>query len=338
MRNLGFHIVPWIVFTIIILLSQKQFHVNESNTVYFTTQILLILHTVGIFYINYLLSVPRFLVENRKGISFAFATLSLILISVLFVTSLRYGSSYFAEENVRFFELFIESLGGGIISFMIIAISTAIRLIVQYYKEREKRSEMKALVRKAELDALKAQMNPHFLYNAFNTIYALAETKSTKTPEAVLQLADIMRYITYNSPLLEVSVFEELKFIQSYITFQKWRITDPEKKIKLNIQIPPSDLKISPLLLITFIENAFKHSNFVGNKGSITVDFESFEDGFIYRVTNQIFTRRDENSGIGLDTLEKILNYRYPRQFDLKTWEKDNVYFAQLNLKLNKNA
>lgn len=331
------HFIPWSIFIFCIIYFQRLEHPEASSSLYITTQLLLIFITLLIFYINYLFLVPKLLI-NKKLILFLSSILFLLFLGNIlsFLIKNYYDWSLgLPLTNIRKLTL-SEIINQTITCLVILILSTGFRLISQYNKDRVKRIELKKIAKEAELEALKAQINPHFLYNSFNSLYALAKLKSDKTADAILQLADIMRYVTYKSSQKEVSIHEELNFIKNYIEFQKLRINKPNDKIMVNIKIPKTDFFLSPLLLISFVENAFKHSNLLRTDAKINIDFEPHMNGFSYSVSNIFETKKDSNSGLGLKTLKKILDYTYPKSHKLTTYTEDGIHYAVLDLKIKK--
>ncbi len=329
------HITAWLILIFCIIYIQKDNHPNISFGIYSLVQLLLMLITIIIFYFNYLVFVPKLLIE-RKVLKFLLALLFLIALgNVLsfFVKNFydwTVGKSFFSTENISIKNITKHSMT----CIFVILVSTGIRLTGQYSKDKAKKVELKNIAEGAELEALKAKINPHFLYNSFNSLYALAKIKSDKTADAILQLSDIMRYVTYKSSLKKVSIFEELEFIHSYIEFQKLRVNDPETKIVTNITHPKLDFLISPLLLISFVENAFKHSNLLKPDAKIEIHFEPHETGFSYRVSNMIDTNKNTNSGLGLKTLKKILAFTYPNKHKINLYSDNDIHYAELYLSL----
>ncbi len=334
MKKIFWHLIIWLLFSTMILMSQREFFEGVSTFFYVFIQGMLLLNTLIVFYVTYLVLVPRFLIEKRRIGLFFLASLGLIVFAILFSSLTRI---IFDTFNPDFFDVKDKDQGkvfinGIMTSLMFILISTGIRMTVEFRKNRLKQLKLKELARNAELSAIKAQINPHFLYNAFNSLYALSEKKSEHTSEAILQLSEIMRYITYKSTLPEVSIYEEISFIESYIEFQKLRLNDADKRVVFNLQKPTSDFKVYPLLLISFIENAFKHSNLLRSNSQIKIDFSPWKSGFKYSVINHIETNKLTHSGIGIKNLKKILNFIYPEQHQLNIQVKNNMYHAELYL------
>ncbi len=188
-----------------------------------------------------------------------------------------------------------------------------------------------------ELNALKAQIHPHFLFNTLNNLYSLTLKNSNKASEVVLKLSDIMRYVLYQSNEDKVYLSKEIEFIRNYIELQRIRYND-RYEINFVVNGDPSKLKVAPLLFIDFIENAFKHGlekRF--NDGFVRVKFDINDDSIIFNSTNSKGQEvasdvLRESQGIGLNNVKRRLDLIYPGKFELDFKEIADVY--EINLKL----
>ncbi len=332
-RAVLIHILVWALFFSFVVFSMLHKYPALSFGLYLLLQALILIEMLVVFYINYIFIAPRLFAERRL---LSFINLGrVILLFVLgycFSLIVRVLGASIKSESLTFLEIAESSLEslGAILFFFIL--STIVRLSKSYNDSKLKESELLQVIQQAELEALKAKTNPHFLYNAFNTLYALSEIKSDLMSGAILKLSNIMRYLLSNSSHAKVSINEELGFIQDFIDFQKLRINDPEKKVITNIQEPPSDFLITPTLLISFVENAFKHSNMVKEDNTINIDFKVDSNGFTYYVTNNIYRTGETDSGIGNKNLKKILDIEYGNDYELKTWSEDDIFHAYLSI------
>jgi sensor histidine kinase YesM len=193
----------------------------------------------------------------------------------------------------------------------------------------------------SELRFLQGQLSPHFLFNTLNNIYGLSLTQHEKVPGLLLKLSDLLRYSVYDAKESFVPLKAEVAYIKDYIEFEKIRIGD---KLELNAtfeeDIDPG-IKIAPLLLIVFIENAFKHSkNTTEQKIYINITLKTWGNSILFAVRNSINAKADENSmlktnsGFGLDNVMKILELLYTGAYDLDIQNTDEHYTAMLQLKM----
>lgn len=187
-----------------------------------------------------------------------------------------------------------------------------------------------------ELNALKSQVNPHFLFNTLNNLYSLTLKNSEKSSEVVLKLSDIMRYVLYQSNEYKVPLQKELEFIQNYVALQKIRYTD-NYTIDFKINGYVNGQIVAPLLLIDFIENAFKHGlDRRFNDGEVQIAITIDNHDFDFRVKNSKGHSEDgsinKTNGIGLNNIKRRLELMYPGNYALNI-KDDNENF-EVNLKL----
>ncbi|MBN2519103.1 MAG: histidine kinase [Bacteroidales bacterium] len=216
--------------------------------------------------------------------------------------------------------------------------SFSIRFIQKWREDEKIRAEVEKERVSSELSFLKQQVNPHFLFNSLNSIYSLSLSKSKNTTNAILKLSSILRYMLYETDNKQVPLTEELEIIKSYIDIQKLRIT---KKVKVNIDITgdPDNYKIEPLLLIPFIENAFKYGVDNINDSFIDIIIVILKNKLEFTVKNKIVQKPDDkkqNSGIGIKNIKRRLDLLYANNYKLDIKKFDDIYFVNLCLNLKK--
>lgn len=191
--------------------------------------------------------------------------------------------------------------------------------------------------RNAELSYLKSQVNPHFLYNTLNGIYAMSLEDSRKTPDAIVKLSELMRYVTSEIGNDYVPLKNELKYIENYIDLQKLRLGNTVD-VRFQKKLSAEDYQIAPLLLIPFVENAFKYG--VSNHNSmIEIQISTSENGeFVFTIENikVVQISPDANKGTGLENVKRRLELMYIKRYELNIRNTDKKYFVELKLKLKK--
>ena len=185
----------------------------------------------------------------------------------------------------------------------------------------------------AELLFLKAQINPHFLFNTLNSIYSLAIQKDDKTPEAIVQLSDLMRYILRDTKENLVSLDKEVEYINNYIALQQARMGNTVK-VTYTKEGAFYNKKIAPLFLISFIENAFKHGLNPDENSEITIEIKLAEDKLHLYVKNKQVTSVNQEAGIGLQNTQERLKLLYPSAHSLNIKEEEGNYIVQLSISL----
>ncbi|BDS12214.1 sensor histidine kinase [Aureispira anguillae] len=212
----------------------------------------------------------------------------------------------------------------GLIVIFTLFVSSLYGLAIEFMQRDRQEIKLKAANLKNELKLLRSQMNPHFLFNAMNNLYAIVQLKPEKAGEFVLKLSDMLRYVTYDCQNEKVSIHKEIDYLNNYIYFQKWRDQNFQD-IDLTIEDNHSNLQIEPMLLIPFVENAFKHS--YDHNGSIRrwvkIHLKNTPNKLIFEIQNNLSTSNtqedvpDEYMGIGIENVRKRLELLYKNKHQL---------------------
>lgn len=204
-------------------------------------------------------------------------------------------------------------------------------------KIRERLKQTEAEKTNAELSYLKAQINPHFLFNTLNSIYSLAILKSEKTADAVVKLSDMMRYVLNDSNSNFTALENELNYIANYIELQRMRLTS-NVKLGYTCEGNMFDKKIAPLVLIPFIENAFKHGVNSEEDSDIIIKITITDTDLKLIVKNKCVTTNNNTlnkSGLGIENTKQRLKLLYPENHLLIISEIDNYYIVNLTLNIH---
>ena len=190
----------------------------------------------------------------------------------------------------------------------------------------------------AELKALKAQINPHFFFNTLNSIYSMSLDKDGRLPGTILQLSELMRYFLYESGEDLVSLSKEIHVLNDYIALQRIR-SDEKLQVRAEIEEDTGHRKIAPLLLITFVENAFKHGA-KGSTGSVFINIKLImvENTINFRIENNKGvvdeTGKEDHGGVGLDNVKRRLELIYPQRHKLLVENSKKIFSVELQLQL----
>ncbi|MES2267806.1 MAG: histidine kinase [Bacteroidota bacterium] len=289
---------------------------------------------IALFYLNYLLLIPKYL-DAKKYKQYAIYIISTLIVFGL----IKYGIA------VIFKQITLER-GGKIITFwqygfstlftsiIFVFLSTVLKFTIDWFLNERIQRDLENQRLSAELSFLKSQINPHFLFNSLNSIYSLAYQKSDTTPEAILKLSEIMRYMLYECNDNKVELGKELQYLQNYIDLQKIRFGN---KAFINFEVTGevTNQHIVPLLLISFIENAFKHGVANDEQSPIVLKI-TLEDGRLnFFIQNKKHTHnRDSSGGIGLANVRRRLDLLYPGKYNLDIRDEADTYTCQLSLVL----
>nr|WP_271711498.1 histidine kinase [Marinigracilibium pacificum] len=209
--------------------------------------------------------------------------------------------------------------------------------IVQQAREREKIiQKQKNEQLSNELKLLKSQINPHFLFNALNNIYSMSVTNEQTTPEMILKLSEMLRYVLYETVEDRVRINKEVEYIQNYVDFQ--RLKDDEfQNIGFYSNIKNNELLIEPMLFIPFIENAFKHGNIHQDNGVVDIRLISTDNEIQFSIINSkpsTQLNKDKASGIGIRNVKERLNLLYPNSHKLEINDSDTSFSVNLDIKI----
>jgi signal transduction histidine kinase len=306
-----------------------------------TTQAILVIFVlygainISVFYLNFLLFIPRFL-DKKKYKLYAISIVGTIIAFGL----VKYGFGLMFKtiiltrlkgRELSFGQYFINTI---FITTIFLFLSTVLKFTIDWFLNGRIQRDLENQRLTAELSFLKSQINPHFLFNSLNSIYSLAYQKSDTTPEAILKLSEIMRYMLYECNDNKVELSKELQYLQNYIDLQKIRFGN-KAFIDFQVKGEVTNQHIVPLLLISFIENAFKHG--IANDATSPIKLKiNLEDGHLYFfIQNKKHTHnRDSSGGIGLNNVRRRLDLLYPGKYNLEIRDEADTYTCQLSLVL----
>jgi sensor histidine kinase YesM len=317
---------------------------GERNIIRYIDFSLPIIFLMIVFYTNYFVIISRFLF-NKKIWQFFLANLLLFAVCILLMDSIKeyYFADYFANLEIQkhlpphqkmkeilfFRDIFSMT--------MTVGLATAIKMTTQWYQSQTEQKELEKLHIESELNNLKHQLNPHFLFNTLNNIYSLISINQDNAQNAVHQLSNLIRYVLYDSDHPKVPLHKDLNFTTNYIHLMSLRLP---AHVTLITDIMKADeaTEIAPLLFISLIENAFKHgvSPTLPSHISIRIQLNG-SDELECHVENSNFPKSGADksgSGIGLLNLRKRLKLLYPSTHELVVKENDNSYISTLILRI----
>lgn len=288
---------------------------------------------VSLFYLNYLVFIPRLLDKKRYGLFVLAIVVSVILYGLgKYWTALvlrGYMAIHIKAQLSAFGHYFLSTV---FTSLSFLFFSTVLKFSVDWFLNERIQRDLENQRLSAELAFLKSQINPHFLFNSLNSIYSLAYQRSETTPEAILKLSEIMRYMLYECNDNKVDLAKELQYVQNYIDLQKIRFGQ-KAFIDFKIEGKVENQQIVPLILIAFVENAFKHGVASTQQSPIRMRIEVDEGHLRFFIQNRKHTHnRDEAGGIGLTNVKRRLDLLYPRKHNLEINDETDTYTVELSL------
>lgn len=256
---------------------------------------------------------------------------SLYTIAYTWISDLLFPN-YFMVGSFNPFEIF------GIMV-VYLSISSMIEFSKSWFGRKETELQLAQLQEEktfSELKALRAQINPHFLFNNLNTIYGEALKKSEKAPSMILKLSGILRYIVENMDKDIVPLSAEIEYLKEFINLQKERISNPER-VTFSVHGKFENLTVAPLLLVNFVENAFKHGSTTEENDQISFNLSVMNTTLTFRSVNTKSNSRNleaTSSGTGIQNVKKRLNLLYADRHNLEIKEDNHLYDVTLNLEM----
>ena len=214
-----------------------------------------------------------------------------------------------------------------------ILISLLIQLSLNWFNLRERQAELEKQNKEVQLQNLKSQLNPHFLFNSLNNIYALTDAGGSSPKEYIIKLSDSLRYMLYQTNDEKVKLTDEIEYLQNYIALEKLRLENDDQ-ISFKTKIENEDIMIAPLILISLVENAFKHVDKSMPYIKITLEQSGNALELCCINSSQQEQKNSEEGGIGLENLKKRLDLIYPERYTYSSGIRENSYESKLSIQL----
>ena len=294
---------------------------------------------VTVVYINLRLLIPGFL-KKRKYLSYFFCLIGLILLGVLinWITFNWLDNILFPDY---FFIDFYDFADIVEFVFSFVFISSLLMFSKSWFRQLETDRKINLLEKEkldAEINALKGQINPHFLFNSLNNLYSLSLDQDGRVPDIILRLSEMMRYLLYDTNVEKVMLEKEIEHLENFIEMQELRLGE-NVDIKFEINGTPKSIKITPLLFLPLVENAFKHGEKSNENGAfVHIKLDILDNEILFQTTNrkgEIDKILEKNSGgVGLINLRKRLQLAYPNSHDFVNLNGTDSYTTILKINL----
>lgn len=285
-----------------------------------------ILLDMAMVYFNLYYLIPRFF-QRGKILMYVGLTLLTLIINISLVNYILYEP---CEDCSLFAEIFSSSL----FTTGLLSIAVVIKISTITYRKQQRLNELQQLQLNTELNYLKKQVNPHFLFNVLNNMYVQSKESPKEVPETILKLSELMRYQTYDAAKQEVSLNQEIDFLQKYLDFEQMRREflhiDLQKEGDIN------NVGVPPMLFLPFVENACKHSTLTtGAPEHIRIRWKHNASQLVFTIENTIGNRDghlndQQYSGFGLENIKKRIELLYPDKHELMIKEEDGMYKVKL--------
>lgn len=294
-----------------------------------------------LFYTTLSWPMPQFL-QNRNWWALFAKLIPLVIATILFKYFIAH--TFFADEvllmglknNENYYKPFTQYFISGLWSNSLVVLAAiAYVLFFSWLQEDKRRKDLEQEKQQAEFAFLKMQLNTHFLMNSLNSIYSLALVRSPQVVDATHTLSDILAYMVAQPPVTSYrsKLVDEIRYLEDFIAMQRLR-TGCEDGIQITVTGEPQSREIAPLLLVPFVENAFKHG--IANQPAkpVSIHINCDEQELVFSVFNfKSGARKDRTGGIGLHNVRKRLDLVYPSQYQLDVRDNDADYYCKLSIR-----
>jgi sensor histidine kinase YesM len=285
---------------------------------------------LALFYLNAFLFIPKFAYKRKVGLYILAIVAS---VAIMLLIDIAYFRLFIPGVNFRIYNYF--AFNTLPVVFVLIA-STAYRLIIDRINARQREKDRIAENLKTELSLLRSQVSPHFMFNVLNNMVALARKKSDLLEPSLIKLSQLLRYMLYETHE-KVPLQKEVEYLQSYIDLQQQRF-GKTVDVRAQFDIGSGNHSIEPMLLIPFVENAFKHGAVMIEEPVIDIRLKVAGNSLNFSVQNKFRPEgeelKDEASGIGLVNVERRLKLLYPGKHSLKIRKEQPWFDVQLQIDL----
>ena len=297
-----------------------------------------------VFYTNYLWLVPRYYIAHEERFYWIFNMIMILVLAVLMQLWMHLLHPLFPDDGRPHPEpSFLKQLlfvARNIFNLSVVLfIATSMEISSRWHQMEDERIEMEAARKEAELANLRSQINPHFLLNTLNNIYALTAFDTEKAQKAIMELSKMLRHMLYDNQQSMVNLKEEIQFIGNYVNLMKLRLPQ-NVEVRFHSNYPePCNIQVAPLIFISLVENAFKHGVSPTEKSFIDINISAEKDLLTCEIKNSNYpkTQQDRSGhGIGLQQEERRLNLSYPQRHTWKKGITDNgkQYYSKIEIQL----
>ncbi len=324
----------WILVTIVFLWDRKYLIQKLGLPNFFLCSVIRVALLIGLAWLNIKWLIPKYLTKH-KYTAYFLLTLGLVILCLVlqgifdylmfgFLIGLRGNSSLYVSVAYNFSH-----------TFFYLVLMVALKFSIDWYEQRKLLQDMRVEKLQAEVNYLRSQVNPHFLFNALNNLYALTLKKSDIAPDVVLKLSAMMEYMLYESDEVRVPLEKEIRYLENYLELEKLRHGD-QADIKMNVSGVTDSCTLPPFLLLPLVENAFKHGiSRAIHDAYLHMNIRVGTGIEVLVVNNKMNGQQDRPAGgIGLVNLRNRLDLLYPGEYDLQTEYRPDKY--RVSLKINR--
>ncbi|MCP4053010.1 MAG: histidine kinase [Mesoflavibacter sp.] len=297
--------------------------------------------TIATTYVSIYKLIPDYLITKRYTAFTVYSVYTLIISLYLIMLSIFFSLIYLS--NFEFDQM--NPITRNIILvtssvYLVVILVSAFKLLQLNLKSNKKTAlleskilETQLKLKEQELNYLKMQIHPHFLFNTLNTMYGAALKKADDTPNMILKLSNLLDYLLYQVDKPFVSLEDEINHIEDYISLEKMRFNET-LNVSFTKDIHSNTISIAPMLFIPFVENSFKHGTLKNGVLHIDLSIKTTSEIIIFKISNSSLNKKKQNEGIGLQNIKKRLELLYPNQYQLDIFQEPSKFTVNLQLNI----
>ena len=331
------HFLFWVVVLFFFTNFFEVEHATYENTLMFSLFLMPI--TIATTYVATYKLIPDYLITKQYWRFALYSSYTFIIsiyllfvsifFSLIYISNFEYANMNPLTKNILFIMTAV---------YLVVIVASAFKLLKLNLKQASITNTLETKIldtqlklKEQELNYLKMQIHPHFLFNTLNTMYGFALKKADQTPDMILKLSNLLDYLLYQSEKPFVLLSEEVEHIKDYIALEQMRFNDT-LRVNFQIEMTSETTMIAPMLLLPFVENSFKHGNIIDGKLDIQIQLNANSDSIHFSIENSNSESNASQEGIGLDNIKKRLELLYPEQYQLNITNAEKHFFVELQL------
>lgn len=329
-RRFLIHVLFWAVYAFMMIMDM-QGYVHERSWSFAVKPLFIYFGLMAfLVYVNILVLIPNLLEKGKIG----GYVIGIILLSALYMYLRSVNQQYWDNIVWADYPMTVQSYfkWNSLWAVLFAFISSMLFFTQKWYEQRQQVKNIQINQLQTELKYLRAQVNPHFLFNGLNTIYGNIDMSNQQARNVLLQFADLLRYNLYEADVDWVALEKEMVYLENYVALQRAR-SDSNLQIDLEINVHDKSVKIAPLIFIAFVENAFKYSTRDDNRiNTIRIRLQQAGNRVVFECSNSYEKDEKLEGGIGLSNVKRRLELLYKDRHTLTITKEQNIYSIQLIL------
>jgi len=336
-KSIGVHLLFWLLYIVIWGIHDLAFAPTFWDTIDGNV-IGSLWYAVGV-YINLYLLIPYLLLKNKRWTYVGLLIIIGFLVSYGLAQTFAWHYGRVHPPTGDFFDS-AQGIANTASDFLVVyGLATCFYFINEWYIKERRLRELESQNLKAELDLLKGQINPHFLFNALNSVHVLIRTNPDLATQTLEKFSDLLSHQLYDVDKDKITLQQEVKNLDNFIQLQKMRHQD-HVEVNASFEIDSGGRSIAPMLFLNFVENAFKHGS-ESEDGKVKVDIRlsCAQDRLVFRCTNSFVDQPEapKKIGLGIANARRRLDIIYPNRYELSTGSEGDEYIVLLNLDLSES-